>query len=64
MCTPSIPKPPPPPPLPPDFTDENIALAKGVEEDRNFRVFAGLSSTIRNAATGVLSPTRTTAGTK
>lgn len=64
MCSPSIPDPPPPPPPKPDFRDEEIALATEVEGQRRNRRLAGLSSTISGAASGVLSPTRTTAGIK
>ncbi len=64
MCKPSIPDPPPPPPAPPSFDDENIALGRQVEQDRSKQIFAGLNSTIKNTAAGVLSKTRTTKGIK
>ena len=65
MCSASAPDPPEPPPPPPDFTDEQVALATEVEQQRRNRRLVGLASTIRaNGAQGVLSPTRTTAGTK
>lgn len=64
MCKPDIPKAPPPPPPPPDWADESASLAVEVEEQRRNQRLAGLSSTISNAASGVLTPTRTTAGVK
>ena len=59
MCKPDIPEPPPPPPKPVDFTDEYVRQAADVEEDRRNNRLTGLASTISNAATGVLTPTRT-----
>jgi len=44
---------------PPDFTDEQIALAAQVGEEERKRAFAGLSSTINTSAAGVLTPGRT-----
>ena len=59
MCTKS-PKPPELPPPPPDFTDQQAALALDVEKTKQNQLFAGLASTIVTGAGGVLGPTRTT----
>jgi len=54
MCSAGAPKPPPTPPPPPDYLSENAAQATQVDRENRKRVFAGLNSTIRNAASGVL----------
>ncbi len=59
MCT-SSPKPPKVPLPPPDFSDQQAALAIDVERQKQNQLFAGLSSTIVTGASGVLDPTRTT----
>lgn len=59
MCAPDLPKAPVPPP-PPDFMDEQVALAQQVQDQERKRAFAGLSSTIATGAQGVLTPGRTT----
>lgn len=60
MCS-SSPKPPKILPPPPDFSDQQAALALDVEKLRQQQIFAGLSSSIVTGAAGVVNPTRTTA---
>ena len=59
MCT-STPKQPQVPAPPPDFSDQQAALALDVERTKQQQLFAGLSSSITTGASGVLSPSRTT----
>jgi len=49
------------PPPPPDFSDQQAALAIDVERQRQKKAFAGLASTIVTGASGVLKPAKTTA---
>lgn len=59
MCT-STPKAPKIPAPPPDFSDQQAALALDVERTKQNQLFAGLGSTIVTGAGGVLAPGRTT----
>ena len=65
MCSSKAPEPPPLPPPPPNFQDDFAATSANVERDRQKSLFAGLASTIRGSASGVLkSPTNTTGRAK
>lgn len=46
---------------PPDFMDEQVALAQTVAHQKKRNLFAGLNETINTGAAGVLTPGRTTA---
>lgn len=60
MCVGSTPKAPVVPLPPPDFSDQQAALALDVQRTRQKQIFAGLSASIVTGAGGVLNPSRTT----
>jgi hypothetical protein len=62
MCKVDPPTPPPVPPTPPDYQSEQAAIASTVQEERQKRIFAGLSSTIATGSGGVLTKASTTRG--
>jgi hypothetical protein len=62
VCNVDPPQPPPVPPPPPDYQSEQAAIASTVQEERQKRIFAGLSSTIATGSGGVLTKTSTTRG--